>query len=436
MTQTAVKASSIRFIYLLNMLPIIGLLTFYFTHYLEGTYSFIIPLGLVFVWIVLSLLTGKVKGLLINRISVWWIVYLFLCVTMVIIGFSSTNLNFVISRLPIYLVPAIGYFVVRHYNRKEKSLILLAFVIVYMTNLIYNIFLGIQMPGIFEEQVSTEESIAFSTLMNIATTDFIVVGYLLIGALLMAVLIIKEKIWRIISLLLIVPIFYYMLFQNTRGTAILLLMIEIAGFFLAYNEPKKAKNRRAYYLFSVIFLSFSLLIVFIPLMSWVIEQIQSDRLAERFNDLINYKKSGGDTNQISESGSFNQRMLLAKTSFNTFLSSPISILMGIGDHTQAFGGDLIKSGIGNHSEFIDVLARYGLIGGVVFYNIMKKYYILLKELAVVRVVMKYVNIIFCIIIISGFLNLLFLPNILFFLYLVFPIIIEIVSSKIRLVVNW
>lgn len=423
MMQSLRNTPSIRFVYILNMLPVIGLMVYYYTHYLEGTYSFIIPLGLTMAWLALSLMNGKIKGILLNKVCIWWMIYLFLCVLMVIIGFSSTNLNFVISRLPIFLLPAIGYYAVSHYNRKEKTILLTAFAIVYFVNLIYNIFLGFQFPDIFEEQVSTEESIQFSTLMNIASTGFIVVGYCLIGALLMAALVVKEKGRMLLYLLLVVPIAYYMLFQNTRGTAVLLLVVELFGMFIAYFEPKGQGNKRGYYLFTTIMLVIMGLIVFIPLLTFLMEHLQSERLSERLNDLVDFKQSGGNLNDVRE-GSLTERILLAQTSLNSFFSSPISIMIGIGDHTQSFGGDLIKSGIGNHSEFIDVLARYGLVGAFVFWKIMKNYHWMLYRLTTQRQVMKYVNVIFVVIILSGILNNIFYPAMLFFIYLIFPVIME------------
>lgn len=423
------KAFSIRIVYVVNMLPIIGLMAYYYTRFLEGTYSFILPLGLTFLWMVLSMMTRKVKGLLINPIGGWWMVYLFLCVMMVIIGFSSTNLNFFITRLPFFIIPSIGYFVVKHYNRKEKTVLLTAFALVYAANLIYNIILGKQMPDIFEQLSSKEESLQYATLMNIANTGFIVVGYWLIGALLMAALLLKERLWRMLCILFIVTIGYYMLFQNTRGTAILLLIVELVGLFLAYFEPSRQANRRAYYLFSVVFLILLAFIVFIPIMSWLMQHLQSERLADRLNDLVDFRQAGGNINNVKE-GSFTERLLLAQTSLNSFLSSPISILIGIGDHTQAIGMDLVKSGIGNHSEFIDVLGRYGLVGAFVFLNIMKSYYRLLRHMTTHREILKYVDVIFVVIILSGFLNNIFYPAMEMFLFMIYPIIIELTNYKI------
>lgn len=423
------KAAPVRFKMILNMLPIIGLMLYYYTHYIEGTYSFFVPLGLTFLCIVLSMLTKKVKGLLLNPLGRWWLVYLFLYVMMVIIGFSSTNLNFVITRLPFFIIPSIGYFVIKHYNKKEKIILLMAFTLIYAANLVYNIFLGIQLPEIFEEQSSNEESLQLAVLMNIATTGFIVVGYWLIGALLMATLCVKERFWKMLSLLLIVPIAYYMLFQNTRGTAILLLMVELVGLLLAYFEPPRKGNRRAYYIISTVSLMLLVFIVFIPLMSWLMEHLQSERLADRLNDLLDFRRGGGNINNVKE-GSFTGRILLAQTSLNSFLSSPISILIGIGDHTQAVGMDMVKSGIGNHSEFIDVLGRYGLVGAFVFWKIMKSYYRLLRHMTTHREIQKYVDIIFVVFILSGILNNIFYPAMEMFLFMIFPIIIELINYKI------
>lgn len=424
------KTNRIRFFYILNLLPVIGLVVFYYTRYLEGTYSFLIPLGLSFLWLLLTMVSGKAKGLLFNNISAWWMVYLFLCAIMVIIGFSSTNLNFIISRLPIYLIPVMGYFMIRHYNIREKGLFLVLFFIVFLANLIYNIFLGFQLPDVFEEQASTEESIDFSILMNIASSSFISVCYWLIGVLGGILLSIKKKNISFLCLLMIVPTAYYMLFQNTRGTAILLLMIEIAGIVLAFFEPTKQKDRKPYYVFSTVALMLLVLMVFVPFMGWLMEHLQSERLAERLNDLVDFRISGGNVNSVKE-GSFTERILLAQTSLSSFFSSPLSILIGIGDHTQAFGGDLIKSGIGGHSEFIDVLARYGLVGAFIFWNIMRRFYRLLRKQTSNREIVKYVNIVFFIIILTGFLNNIFQPNMLLFLYLVFPVMIELTDNIIK-----
>jgi len=413
---------------ILNMTPIIMLILYYYTHFIEGSFSFIIPVGLSFFWITHSVLINGVKKVLFNRITIWWWAYLFLCAFMVIIGFSSTNLNFVISRLALFVIPGMGYFVIQNYNRKEQVLLLFFFSIIYGVNLLYNIALGFEIPGIFEEQESTELSIQYRVMMNIADTGFINVGVLILGALFMAILVSPKTVRKFCCLSLIIPIIYYMLFQNTRGTAILLLVVEIAGFLLAYFEPKRLRNRKSYYFFMGATLAILTVVLFVPIIELILSNLQSERLASRMNDLIDFRQSGGDADQLNR-GSFSERLLLARTSLNSFLSSPLSILIGIGDHTQTFGGDLVKSGVGGHSEFIDVAARYGLVGIFVFVKILKYYYQLLKRLSKNREVWKYVSVVFFIIILTGIFNNVFNPKQLLFLYIVFPIIIILTDSK-------
>ena len=424
------KESTIRLKMVVNMLPIIGLMLFYYTHYLEGTYSFVIPLGLSVLWIFQSIIISSANNVLFNKIAIRWWVYLFLCITMVIIGLSSTNINFVISRLPIFIIPGMGYFVVKNYNKRESIILLRLFALIFGANLLYNIVLGTTMPDIFEEQESTELSIQFGIMMNIASTGFINVGVFLLGILFMLFLLQNGLIKRLFPVLVAIPIGFYMLFQNTRGTAILLLIVEIAGLLIAYFEPKDKRKLKPYYIGMVVGLVVFTFVLFIPIIELVIQYLQSERLAERLNDLVDLKQSGGNTSQLKE-GSLAMRLQLAQTSLNTWFSNPISFLIGIGDHAQSFGGDLIKSGIGGHSEFIDVAARYGVIGIVVFLNIIKEYYILLKRLTYSREIQKYVNIIFFIFLLMGIFNNVFEPMQLLFLYIVFPIVIELTNINLN-----
>ena len=424
------KTASIRLKMVVNMLPIIVLMLFYYTHYIVGTYSFFIPLLLLIFWVIQSVMISSVKNVMFNRIATGWWIYLFLCVAMVIIGLSSTNMNFVISRLPIYIIPGMGYFVIKNYNKRESIILLVFFALIYGANLIYNIVLGTTMPDIFEEQESTELLIQFGIMMNIASTGFISVGVFLVGILFMVVLLRKGLIKRLFPILMAIPIGYYMLFQNTRGTAILLLLVEMVGLVIAYFEPRNRRNIRPYYIGMGIGLIILTFVLFIPIIEFIIQNLESERLAERMEDLIDLKQSGGNTSQLDE-GSLAMRLLLAQTSLNTWLANPLNFLIGIGDHTQSFGGDLIKSGVGGHSEFIDVAARYGVVGIIVFVNIVKDYYKMLKRLAYSRDVQKYVIIIFVIFILTGVFNNVYQPLMLLFLYIVLPIIIELTNLSIN-----
>lgn len=417
----------IRIGHVINMIPIILIAIYYYTHFLEGTLSFLIPLSLTFFWLIHSFIIKSIGDVLFTQSSKWWVVYAIVALIMIFLGRSITNINFFISRLPYYIIPIMGYFVARHYNVKELKLLLTFIAIVFFANLFYNIGLWNVMPEVFEEQESTEVSIQYGIMMNLADTQFVAVCMFAIGVAFM-LFINTTVFWgRIFYVSIGIVCGFFILFVNSRATTALLLGVMILGMIMALFEPHKI-NVKPYYFKTSLLLIIVGSFIAVPLLIWIFQNTESVRMAERLEDLISFSQSRGDTNSLSE-GSMSQRLALAKTSLNTFFSSPLNMLIGIGDHTVSFGMDLHKSGIGGHSEFIDILARYGILGASIFVGIIKSYYKSLKSLSSDRSIIKYVNIIFFVFIIYGFLNLVFLPTFELFLFIVFPSIIKIISVK-------
>ena len=61
-------------------------------------------------------------------------------------------------------------------------------------------------------------------------------------------------------------------------------------------------------------------------------------------------------------------------SVNTWLSSLTTFFFGIGEHNYLDFVSTAASGVGNHSDLLDVFARYGIMGGLLLYGILIKYY--------------------------------------------------------------
>lgn len=421
--------NSIRLRYIFNMVPIILMSLYYYTHYIEGTYSFLIPLVLLMFWLAHSLTISNLSDILFNEGQKWWMLYAFVAFMMVILGFSSNNINFFIMRIPFYLVPAMGYFVIKHYRTSEMVVLLSAVLLIFFANIFQNISLWTMMPEIFEEQIGDlDSSMQLAILMNRTDTGFVAVCLWSIGMLIMTIDNVRYKKSRLILLIALFILLFFILFVNTRGTTTLLLGLMIIGIVLAKMEPKRA-NVKSYYVFSLFLIVFIGSFVMVPLLLLIIENTESGRLAERMNDVLSIASSKGNTEEISDSGSMAARIALSQTSLNTFFRNPLTMLFGIGDHTVSVGMDLHKSGIGNHSEFIDVLARYGLVGALIFVKILKSYYRSLKGLASNRRVLKYVNVIFCVFLVYGFLNNVFYPIIHIFMFIIFPIVIVLINQK-------
>ena len=108
-------------------------------------------------------------------------------------------------------------------------------------------------------------------------------------------------------------------------------------------------------LFSRLFAVF--LFFYDPLLDWLDNLINSRRISVRLNQirLIMANES------ISEAGgSVQERYNLILRSLETTFSSVRRFVLGAGDHRNDY------TIIGNHSHFVDELARYGLVGMLVW----------------------------------------------------------------------
>ena len=127
------------------------------------------------------------------------------------------------------------------------------------------------------------------------------------------------------------------------------------------------------------------------------------------------------------------RFLLGMTSLNTFLSSPINFIWGVGDDImigeQYEFSDLLSLGIGNHSQFLDMLAKYGIIGGVIFVNIIKGMSKWLKKFSLSKLFHRYVVLFILLFFFQSILNNSFLPDLFVVIFIVFPLLL--VSNRIN-----
>ena len=341
---------------------------------------------------------------------------------MVLIGFAAANVNFYISKIPVYVLPIAGYFVVNYYNRREQQLLIVLFFVIFLANVGWNYTLWLTYPDIFESLESTEESVEFEAMMNIAPSSYNAVCFFSIGLALMMLDNCRKFRLSVCGIALISFLLFYMLAVNTRATAMIMLLLMLVGMFIAKKEPNR-RNLKSYYMTNILVLAGIGLLFVLPILVWMANNIESERLAERIQDLIAFTSSKGDLDNVEE-GSFTKRILLIQTSLRTFFNDPINMLIGIGEQDNGLGVDLVKVGIGNHSEFTDVLAKHGIVGAILFWKILSTYKRWLASLSCRRSIIKYVNVFFVIFIIYGFLNKVFQPILLIYMFLIIPICIR------------
>jgi len=90
-------------------------------------------------------------------------------------------------------------------------------------------------------------------------------------------------------------------------------------------------------------------------------QGKDDIISKRMNEIGAILATKNVDN--GESSDFNTRMELIGTSFNTFLNNPI---LGVGYKYGYIFERSSEVGMGNHNEWVDALAKYGLMGGVFY----------------------------------------------------------------------
>lgn len=423
-----IQTSKLRLKVLFNMLPIIGLMLIYTTPLLQASLSQLIPLGVTLVWLFHTLiLTGKISFIL-NQKAKWWILYYLLGFVMILIGLSNVAFNFQIVSLPKYIIPVMGYFIIKYYNIKEIKVLVFFFVLAFYGNLVWNIIINFLQPELFESLSSSEESRELSTMMNLANTSHNALCLFGVGALWMCIENTKGFIKKFFLIALLGVLAYFMLMVSTRGTTTLLLGLLIIGIYLARKEPASSLvNRKRYYRFWIITLSILALFVITPLLLFIVEHIDSDRLVERLNDVLTLT-SGGNLNDLPE-GSLALRIELSRVSLNTFFSNPINMLIGVGEQSYYIGDDLSKVKIGMHSEFFDVLARNGIIGAFIYFKILKIYISTLHSLSNNRNITKFVDVLFFVFIVYGFLNNVFQPFILLFVFIIYPSLIILLNTQ-------
>lgn len=413
----------------INMIMTIIYCVVFLTPILARNISMFTKLGLMVVWFFSAIICGINSKIYRDNNVLWWLVYVVLMFISTIIGHSAISINFHISRLPIYIIPFIGIFVLNKYNNKEISILVRTVFLIIFVNLLNNIHLGIVNPELFYEDMAltgTREIVEKTT--NAANTDMVAILTMLVPLCYIINKYSKFKNTKFFSLLMIISGIYYVVFINSRATALIVLLLTVAGFFLVETEPRNPLKCRKHYIWWSIASVVIIFVVAIPLMTLFIENL-SDRNAERIDDLLAVVQ-GEDITILN--GSLSQRFLLDMSSLNTFTSSIPNFLIGVGDD----GGDIdlysiIKSGVGQHSEILDILARFGIVGGFIMFQILKN---LFKNISKRNLLHgkadHFLTVIFCAFVFYNLVNRsMTIPMFLIVLYLLTPGAIQLLSYK-------
>lgn len=370
-----------------NMLCTMALVAIGCTPYLGYNASNAFKLILFLLWCLstftLHNFTGRERGI---KIVKWIIVYFSLQVIYSILGISRELIYF-LARCHVYVVPVALVYIVNYYNIKEIKLLWSFSILLFLVNLISNIIIGLT-QGEFAFRVTDE-----TVNSNAGNTAFVVGCMLLIPTLWILFRKGQRKPIRAFSVGFIAALLYYILFLNTRAISLIVLSLIVLGFvFVEVDKNRELKKGKLF--FGMIVIVAIVVIFFNPILELASSFFGDNvRMMSRIESL-SLVASQGDVGQLDE-GSLYVRSVLWGASINTFVSSVPNCLFGVGESViETDFYSLLQHGVSNHSEFLDLAARYGILGIVMYIFIIKHAYSFIMGLTDDDKVKRYLYIVF------------------------------------------
>ena len=233
-------------------------------------------------------------------------------------------------------------------------------------NIGYNIFISSIYP---EFNLNTRDDIGEELLksLNVGGSTFFTMSMLFFNVCFFVFLNSKEKGIgiRIGSMLFCIIAAVFVLFYSQKGSNVVYLLISIPLQLYA----RRCKIMSNFVVTTAIFMFLTVLFFSLlknEILQLIINVSPSERLSVRLITLLDKNNAMADTDVVTG------RTDLYFLSLKTWLSNPANFLIGIGDIRDPY--DVVRTGIGHHSDFFDTLARYGLLGGLLLFATIKRFF--------------------------------------------------------------
>jgi hypothetical protein len=324
--------------------------------YMASNYIRIIQIGTTVIFFAYMLLSSG-KAMYAKEITYGLIGFYSLILLYWWVGYSDASIGNYFYQITFFIPIAATMYCAREMPHKLNVSIFIALLLMMSVHLIRDIAIWRMYGDLSFVELQELGSSVIST--SFSTTSLIVLSvslFVLLNS--------KSPIIRILSAGIVIISFYFIVFCGQRGSVVILMLFSVA--FIIYERfyHKSGRNNAS----RLIALVGGFLIIAIfgdELLTFLIRLSPSERLTERFLDLQNTYDNG-----VSDD-SFSGRLSLEIMSIQTWLSDVVSFFFGIGDHRNEMNTGLsgfVSTGIGGHSELIDSLARYGIVGlGIIVY---------------------------------------------------------------------
>ena len=298
-----------------------------------------------------------------KQLAILGALYIAVCVAYWGVGISSAGFGYCVPNPFVFFSPIFALIVLSQSNDNQISVLFHAISLIIALNIVYSIWIvhALGLENVVFQSLSDAADGSESTSYGGAMYVNMVIFYANITFI--TFLKTNNKIEKLVYLFYFCISAYFIIICSLKASAVLLLLFSTLLQYIAY---KGERNIGIIIALSIITLGIFYLFRD-NIIDILINIIDSDRITSR----LEVFKSGAE---LSANLSFAGREDLWMVSLQSWLKTPITFFFGIGNHDWSAFTSVKESGIGNHSDFFDVFARYGLLGGVIFYSGLRRYY--------------------------------------------------------------
>lgn len=355
-----------------NFTPILAILIISVTTITPIFFNLIYVMVLWIVFLFMAFNTNTNSNRKLGILLTLGAIFVSICAIYAFLGVSSASLAYCIHNPLMYFAPVLALMVIdRCHNEQQIRFLFHALALAIAINIADNIWLTYKI-GLYNivysklaGAVMEEEGL---TGLNLGGSGFVSMAVFYTCTMFMAFL--KSNKWKEKSLFLIYTgiSMYFITFCSLKASAFLFMLMSMA---LMYVSVKSEKHIGMSLI--LIILGGGLIFLFSDnIIYFFIKIIDSDRMTARLTVFT----TGGE---LEDSSSMSTREGLWQLSLKSWLGGVGNFFFGIGDHNSRSSSSLEASGVGNHSDMFDVLARYGIIGALILYTTIKIYYDYLQK---------------------------------------------------------
>ena len=376
------------------------------------------------IWFVLPLILSLIYILNVanyNSLMRGVIVYLIIVISYRLIGVSDAGLGDYMQHIfffiPIFFM--IYLYRIKSSSNKKKCWYLM--MLVMAINVFVNIYMSIKYPSINLKSVRMFYGEDFLQSMNIGGSKFFNFVFFFYMVCFFVFLNTEKK--RIKIAMLVISLMsgtYILAFCYKASVMLFLILITV---FLIYAKRTKRILRLAIIsLFSGIIGMVIISNYENEVIEMIIKMSPDQRVTQRLVTLVD--SEADEANDATVTG----RSELYQMSIETWIATPANFVFGIGDHRSQ--NNARATGISQHSDLLDSLARYGLIGLLLLFLIFKKSFIFISSFFDRRLQIQ-LYCIFGVTIMFGLMKSLFTPAIGCVFFLLLPLSSNFVNKQIQ-----